>query len=142
MSHSTYTGLDALKFGGHRERARAIALIKAAHAGIFADALSQQLYDDCLSSDWVPENIPFVCFNTHSGNVWISGGYAGYDALMLNDNGLVEAWVSTPYSGIEGFLSELIEDVNNPTASAREYDWSDDEDVEYIRGLESKLSDY
>lgn len=140
MSHSTYTVRDALKFGGHRERAMAIDLIKAAHEGSFADSLSQRLYDDSLDSEWMDDDIPFVCFSTYSGNVWISGGYEGYDALMLNGNDLVEVWVNTPYSGIEGFLSELIEDLNNPTESAREYDWSNAEDVEYLRSFESQLS--
>lgn len=139
MSHSNYTVRDALKFGGHRERAMAVALINAAHAGNFADSVSEQLYDDCLNSDWFSENIPFVCFNTLSGNVWISGGDEGFYALMLNDSEQVEVHVSTPYSGIEGFLSELIEDLNNEE-SAQEFDWSHGDDVEYIRGLESQLS--
>ena len=141
MSHSTYTVRDALKFGGHRERAMAIALIEAAHVGNFADSISEQLYNDCLSSDWMSENIPFVCYSTNSGNVWISGGSEGYDALMLNDNDQVEFYVYTPHSGIEGFLSELIEDLNNPTESEREYNWSYEGDVEYIRNLESQLSE-
>lgn len=140
MSHSAYNVRDAFKFGGHCERATAIALVNAAYAGNFADSVSAQLYNDCLSSDWMSENIPFVCFSGHSGNVWISGGVEGYDALMLNDNGQVEAHVHTPYSGIEGFLSELIEDLNNPTESEREYGWSHAADVEYIRNLESQLS--
>lgn len=140
MSHSSYNVRDALKYGRHRERAMAITLINAAHAGNFADAVSAQLYADYLNSDWVAENIPFVCFSAHSGNVWISGGCEGYDALMLNDNGQVEAHVHTPYSGIEGFLSELIADLNNPEESEREHGWSHAQDVEYIRDLESQLS--
>lgn len=140
MSHSNYTTRDALKFGRHRERSMAISLINAAHAGNFADSVSEQLYSDCLNSDWISENVPFVCFSAHSGNVWISGGDEGFDALMLNDNGQVEAYVYTPYSGIEGFLSELIADLNNPEESEREHGWSHSADVEYIRWLESQLS--
>ena len=140
MSHSNYTVRDALKFGGHRERAMAISLVNAAHAGNFADSVSEQLYYDCLNSDWLAENIPFVCFSTNSGNVWISGGSEGFDELMLNDNGQVEAHVHTPYSGIEGFLSELIADLNNPTESKREHGWTHSQDVEYIRELESQLA--
>ena len=134
------TVVDALKFGGHRELSMAISLVTAAHAGNFADAVSEQLYYACLNSDWIEDNIPFVCMNTNSGNVWISGGSTGYDALMLNDNGKVEVHVYTPYSGIEGFLSELIDDLNNQEESEREYDWSHADDVEYIREMESQLS--
>ena len=141
MSHSNYTVRDALKFGGHRERAKAIALINAAHAGHFADSVSEQLYNDCLNSDWISSDIPFVCYSTNSGNVWISGGEEGYDALMLNGNDHVELYAHTPYSGVEGFLSELIEDLNNPTESEREHNWSYAGDVEYIRNLESQLSE-
>jgi len=140
MSRSFYNVRDALKFGGHRERSMAISLITAAHAGNFADTVSEQLYYDCLDSDWISENLPFVCFSAHSGNVWISGGSEGFGALMLNDNGQVEAYVHTPYSGIEGFLSELIDDLNNPTESKREHDWAHSQDIEYIRDLESQLA--
>jgi hypothetical protein len=50
-----------------------------------------------------------VGFNPSSGCVWLENDDC--HTLMVNpDNGELDLFISTPYSGIEGFLSDILEE--------------------------------
>lgn len=57
-----------------------------------------------------------------------------YQVCMLNHNtGILELWYSTPYSGYEGFLDDLVEQYQDGPES-----W-DDEDIEYLRDIGASI---
>lgn len=66
-----------------------------------------------------------LAFNQDSGDVFLTN--EDFEACALTDDGYLEIWHYTPYSGFEGFLDDLVEEYKeNPD------DW-DEEDVQYLR---------
>ena len=63
-------------------------------------------------------------FNPNSGNVFLTNDE--YDVAMLTSDGTLESWYYTPYSGYEGFLDDLLDEVDD--------DW-DVEDLEYLADI-------
>jgi hypothetical protein len=70
-----------------------------------------------------------VGFNANSGNVWLED--EDYNCLMVNGEEL-DLFISTPYSGIEGFLSDIL----------AEYDLDEiaSEDKEYLEDLKASIA--
>lgn len=67
------------------------------------------------------------CFNKNSGYVFLTN--SEFQVAMINpESERLEEFYSTPYSGSEGFLSDLIE----------EYDTLSDEDKEFIDDLRKR----
>jgi hypothetical protein len=50
-----------------------------------------------------------VGFNPNSGDVWLED--EDYNVLMVN-NGKLDLFINTPYGGIEGFLSDILDENN------------------------------
>jgi hypothetical protein len=59
-----------------------------------------------LASNYFGE-LKRVGFNPNSGNVWLED--EDYNALMVNNDEL-DLFIYTPYSGIEGFLSDILDE--------------------------------
>lgn len=65
-------------------------------------------------------------FNRNSESVFLTN--SDYQVCMVAD-GKLESWYTTPYSGYEGFLDDLVQEyIDDPDS------W-DEEDVEYLRDL-------
>ncbi len=68
-----------------------------------------------------------VGFNPNSGNVWLED--EDYNCLMVK-NGELDLFITTPYHGLEGFLSEILE--------YNRLDDLDEVDREYLNDLIKK----
>ncbi len=81
---------------------------------------SSGLPDDFYDNEVVP------MLNRNSGYVFLTN--SEYQVCM-EANGKLESWYTTPYSGYEGFLDDLVQEyLDNP-------DGWDEEDVEYLHDL-------
>jgi len=99
--NNTYT--ENLADFGSRERAMAAELLAA--------GLPTGFYDDGVK----------LAFNRNSGYVFLVN--SDYQVAMMNGDH-IEQFYTTPYSGIEGFICDLLEE-NNPEEI-------NSEDAEYI----------
>ena len=102
---------DLTKFG-YRELDIAGDLLKAIKKG--------------LPSDFDREGIK-VGFNTHSGNVFLTN--ADYQVAMVDDQGNLYSFYSSPYEGREGSYEDL----------KNEYDYMHPEDQEWFDDLSKSL---
>lgn len=79
-----------------------------------------------LPDDFYEEGVK-IAFNRSSGYVFLTN--EDYQVAMLTDDGTLESYYNTPYSGHEGFLSDLVEYyITCPD------DWEED-DIEYLNDL-------
>lgn len=86
------------------------------------EMLSSGLPDDFYDDQVVPT------FNKNSGMVFLTN--SDYQTAAINPmTGKLESWYCTPYSGYEGFLSDLVDQYQDDPES-----W-DEEDIEYLRDL-------
>lgn len=76
-----------------------------------------------LPDDFYEEDVQWE-FNPNSGCLFFVN--ADYQVCMLNFDGVLEMYYTTPYSGHEGFVSELLENMDNT--------WNA-EDIEYISNI-------
>lgn len=90
-----------------------------------------------VPADFYDEGVT-IEFNPNSGYVFLTN--CDYQVAMLVGDRL-ESWYTTPYSGYEGFIEDLVDDVDNS--------WND-EDIKFIADiviqycstdLENKLKD-
>ena len=89
---------------GARERALLIELLKA-------------WQDQGLPSDFYEDEVrPMM--NKHSGNVFLTN--SEYQVAMMNGDNL-ESFYITPYSGVEGFIEELLEQFADLHPEDQEY---------------------
>jgi len=102
METISYTE-DFAKFG-HRERELASELLIQWNKGN-------------LPEDFEQDGIKFA-FNMNSGNVFLTN--SNFDCAMMNGETL-ESFYSTPYEGIEGFFSELVEEFEEMHEEDKEY---------------------
>lgn len=102
----TYTE-DLAQFG-YRERELLIELLQAWN-------------EQGLPADFSDENVR-PAFNMSSGYVFLTN--EDYQVAMIR-NGSLEVWHSLPYSGQEGFIFDLMEDLKADELNS--------EDVEYIQ---------
>lgn len=101
---------------GARERHELIEILQAWESG----GLPDDFYDD--------EVVPM--FNRYTGYVFLTN--SEYQVCMVAD-GKLESWYTTPYSGYEGFLDDLVQEyLDDPD------NW-EEEDVEYLRDLGANL---
>lgn len=96
---------------GYRERKMAADILNA-------------INENGLPNDFEDDEIQ-IMFNKMSGNVFLTN--SEYQVAMFNDDEKLELFYSTPYSGYEGFYSDLIEQYKNG-------DWHK-EDVDYLKDL-------
>ena len=89
-------------------------------------ALADKFQSEHLRDLWVAAGGVQVAFNTYSGCIWLVAGDEGLNCLVEEDGQLVEFY-STPYDGREGTLKQLAEDYKSNLA-----DW-DHEDYQYIK---------
>lgn len=80
-----------------RERALAIELLQAWH-------------EKGLPDNFDGEGVK-IAFNRNSGNVFLVND--DYQVAMLDDDGKLSEWFTSPYEGHEGFLADLIADCND-----------------------------
>lgn len=104
-----------LSLFGNREKAEAGELLTA-----YSNGQTTKLADDYFQNDGVT-----IMFNQMSGYVFLTN--SDYQVLMFND-GELDLFITTPYNGCEGFMSDLIEDYEN-----MHY-----EDQEYLRSMMSE----
>ncbi|MCM1226397.1 MAG: hypothetical protein NC320_03100 [Clostridium sp.] len=97
---------------GARERHELIEILQAWESS----GLPDNFYDN--------EVVPM--FNRNSGSVFLTN--SEYQVCMVVD-GRLESWYTTPYSGYEGFLEDLVAEYMSDPDS-----W-DEEDVEYLCDL-------
>jgi len=83
--------------------------------------LLQAWNEQGLPADFSDDNVRFA-FNHNSGYVFLVNDE--YQVAMVR-NGSLEIWHNLPYSGEEGFILDLMEDLDASTLNA--------EDVEYIQ---------
>ena len=94
---------------GNRERAIAIELMTEWNNGN-------------LPSDFEGDNIK-VMMNTTSGNVFLTNDE--YQVAMINDkSSKLESYYTSPYSGIEGFYGDLVDEYESMHEEDKE--WFDD----------------
>lgn len=118
MSHDEITTTDLSKFG-NREKAMAADLLKA-----MTDSRSDGLPEDFEDSEVT------VMMNLNSGNVFLTN--SEYQCAMLTNEGKIESFYNTPYSGYEGFYDDLMAEVDG--------DWNT-EDIEYLKELAEARSE-
>tara|TARA_Y100001938_G_scaffold145926_1_gene223686 strand:+ start:700 stop:1038 length:339 start_codon:yes stop_codon:yes gene_type:complete len=97
---------DLTKFG-YRELDIAGDLLKAIKKG--------------LPSDFYEEGIK-LGFNTYSGNVFLTN--EDYQVAMVDDDGKLYSFYSSPYDGLEGSYEDLKEDYDDMHPEDQE--WFDD----------------
>lgn len=102
----TYT--ENLADFGHRERVELVELLNAWNTNGLPDGF------DC-------EGVR-PAFNANSGNVFLVN--AEYQTAMMNGDTL-DLWHFLPYSGQEGFLSDLLDELEPESLNA--------EDLEYLQ---------
>lgn len=105
------TTTDLSKFG-YRELDMAGDLLKAIKNG-----LPDDFYDDGIT----------VMFNTESGYVFLTN--SDYQVALVDDNGDLYSFYSTPYSGLEGSFEELKEMYEDDP------NYFQKEDIEYLEQL-------
>lgn len=77
-----------------------------------------------LANDYFDWSTMKPAFNMNSGYVFLTDD--DYNVVMLNDDGKLDLFISTPYNGVEGFYDEIIE----------QYEDLHPEDKEYIDSLQ------
>lgn len=100
---------DLGKFG-HRERELLVALL-------------DEWNRNGLPAEFDYDNVR-PAFNMNSGNVFLVND--SYQVAMLNEDSL-EVWHSLPYSGEEGFISDLLQ-ISPETLNA--------DDIEYLQNYD------
>lgn len=89
-----------------------------------AGKLLEKYGDDGAPDDFDTDGLTLY-FNANSGYVFLSNSNA--DVLMMNGEKL-EEWHSLPYSGHEGFFTDLLTDYKNGNIT-------NDEDIQALREL-------
>lgn len=112
------TMMDLSKFG-YRE----LELAKEILTAIIEHGYPDDFEDDGVS----------IAFNPISNYVFLTNDE--YQVAMVVD-GKLESWYSTPYSGHEGFYSDLVDDMKSYPKN-----WND-EDIEYMKNLAEAHDDY
>ena len=96
---------------------------------IMQSAREREMVRDLMNA-WCDQGLPEYfsddgvkfAFNTNSGNVFLVN--SDCECAMLND-GKLESHYTTPYNGVEGFWTDLVE----------EYPTMCEEDQEYMRNI-------
>lgn len=97
---------DLSKFG-YRE----LEMLRDLLTAMLENGLPDDFYDEGVTAE----------FNPNSGYVFLTN--AAGDVAMLTSGGTLESWYFTPYDGHEGFLDDLLDEVDE--------DW-DVGDLEYL----------
>jgi len=87
------------EINGYVERKEAIALWNA----LFENNLTE------LAKDSFQEDEAEVYFNPNSGYVFLSDD--DYTTVMLNDDGKLDLFITTPDQGFEGFFDDIMEEM-------------------------------
>ena len=82
-------------------------------AGKLLSAIKKGLPDD-FDSDGIK-----VVFNTYSGNVFLTN--SEYQVVMIDDEGNLYSFYSTPYEGREGSFEDLLEEFDDMHPEDQEY---------------------
>ena len=94
---------------------------KLSDFGIRERQLAQELLnawnEQGLPDDFYPDQVEII-MNRHSGFVFLTN--SEYQVAMMNGDRL-ESFYVTPYDGIEGFLEELLEQVDGMCDEDREW---------------------
>ena len=101
-------------------------IISNARERVLAIELLQAWGEQGLPSDFYEEGVK-VAMNRNSGYVFLVN--EEYQCAMMNGDKL-ESFYTSPYDGHEGFLEELLEDVDDR--------WHED-DIEWLNDIKSSL---
>lgn len=84
-----------------------------------------------VRSDEVEDDLTLM-FNTYSGCVFL-GNEEGHSYMVNSESGELEEWLSLPYSGYEGFYTDLIEE-DDLCSEDKEYltEYADNHGLEVI----------
>ena len=101
-------------------------IISNARERVLAMELLQAWGEQGLPSDFYEEGVK-VAMNRNSGYVFLVND--DYQCAMMNGDKL-ESFYTSPYDGHEGFLEELLEEVDDS--------WHED-DIEWLNDIQSNL---
>ena len=62
-------------------------------------------YKKEIPDEWVNKGV-YIDLNLNSGEVFLTN--SDYQTMLLNDDGKLGLWLTTPYDGKEGFIDDLV----------------------------------
>lgn len=89
-------------------------------------AILEAMDESGLPDDFNDDNVRFA-FNTSTGDVFLVNNLL--QVAMVND-GKLESFYSLPYSGEEGFLDSLLDDID---------EFTEEEDLDFLMGVMDSL---